>query len=298
MSPSTTSDGRLIPTDDEVAGMVFAQMPALDGREIGRRYTMHDHVTVRIGDDYGVLMPTVEGQDYLYERVSGLLAPLLPTWTFPNSAPIATGQPHGDWPYHWTLVHWLSGSTAAFVPLHDESAGSLGEAIRQLHAPCPPDAPTNPVTSVPLRALEDEWRRLLAATAESAAPENRVLDAARADALWQSAADTPIDTFTWTHGTLEPRAVLSDRGMFAGILIWHRFGAGDRAADLGYASNLVSYTQRARLLTAYGAIDANTATRARGWQLLGALRLIELGDPFLVRIAWERLIEFDIVSEA
>ena len=49
------------------------------GRDIGRRYTMHDHVTVRIGDDYGVLMPTIEGQDHLYERVAGLLESLLPT---------------------------------------------------------------------------------------------------------------------------------------------------------------------------------------------------------------------------
>jgi len=103
---------------------------------------------------------------------------------------------------------------------------------------------------------------------------------------------------TWTHGTLEPRAVLSDRGNFAGILIWHRFGAGDPAADIGMASNLVTSDQRAGFLDAYGPISDLTAGRAQGWQLIGALRLIETGDPFLVRIAWERLIEFDLVTEA
>jgi aminoglycoside phosphotransferase (APT) family kinase protein len=124
-----------------------------------------------------------------------------------------------------------------------------------------------------------------------------VLNAAAADVLWQRAADTDIDAQTWTHGTLEPRAVLSDRGAFAGVLIWHRFGVGDPAADLGYAANLVSLPQREGLLAAYGQTSSQTAMRAQGWQLLGALRLIELGDPFLVRIAWERLIEFDLVSE-
>jgi hypothetical protein len=151
MSPATSADGRLIPSDDEVAAMVFGQLPALAGRDIGRRYTMHDHVAVRIGDDYGVLMPTIPGQDYLYERVAGLLEPLLPTWTFPYSAPISTGEPDGDFPYHWTLVRWVSGSTAAFVPLHDQSAAALGDALRQIHAARPSGSAMNPVTSPTLR---------------------------------------------------------------------------------------------------------------------------------------------------
>ena len=298
MSPMVANEGKTIPTDDVVEALVFDQFPALAGREIGRRYTMPDHVTVRIGDDYGVLLPVIPGQDYLYSRAAGLLAPLLPQWTFPYSAPIATGQPGGEFPYHWTLVKWASGSTAAFVPLHDESAGKLGSALREIHSKAPNEAPSNPVTSATLASLEGEWRQLLKAATASGAPENRVLEAARADVMWQRAVHAPVDARTWTHGTLEPRAVLSDRGVFNGILIWHRFGAGDPAADLGYAANLVSLSQRDAFLAAYGKTSKHTAARAIGWQLLGALRLIEIGDPFLVRIAWERLIEFDLVTEA
>jgi len=297
MSPVEAPDGKIIPTDDEVAEMVFTQFTALAGREIGRRYTMHDHVTVRIGDDYGVLLPIVDGQDHLYERVADLLAPLLPTWTFPYSAPIAVGQPGGKYPYHWNLVHWISGSTAALVPLHDQSAADLGAAIRQIHQKAPDSAPDNPVTSPTLASLEGEWRRLLEATAAAGAPENRELNVATADAMWQEAMATPVDARTWTHGTIDPRAVLSDRGSFAGVLIWHRFGAGDPAGDLGYGLNLVTDVQRAGFLKAYGKISKEVAARAKGWQLLGALRLIENGDPFLVRIAWERLIELDLVRE-
>ena len=298
MSPMVAHGGRSVPTDDIVESLVFDQFPALAGRDIGRRYTMPDHVTVRIGDDYGVLLPVIPGQDHLYERATGLLADFLPRWTFPYSAPIATGKPAGEFPYHWTLVKWISGSTAAFVPLHDDSAGKLGTAIREIHAKAPASGPKNPVTSPTLASLEGEWRHLLKAATASGAPENRVLEAARADAMWRHAAEAPVDAHTWTHGTLEPRAVLSDRGAFCGILIWHRFGVGDPAADLGYASNLVSVGQRGGFLDAYGKTTRHTATRAIGWQLLGALRLIESGDPFLVRIAWERLIEFDLVTEA
>lgn len=298
MSPAPAPDGKIIPTDDEVAEMVFTQFPALAGREIGRRYTMHDHVTVRIGDDYGVLLPIIPDQDHLYERSAGLLAPLLPQWTFPYSAPIAVGAPGADFPYHWNLVHWISGSTAALVPLHDASATDLGAAVRQIHMRAPDSAPQNPVTAPTLASLEGEWRRLLEATAAQGAPENRILITNKADDLWQEAMATPVDARTWTHGTLDPRAVLSDRGHFAGVLIWHRFGAGDPAADLGYALNLVSSTQREGFLSAYGKTSKQLAKRAQGWQLIGALRLIELGDPFLVRIAWERLIELDLVREA
>ena len=297
MSLMAANDGRIIPSDDEVAAMVFDQFPALAGREIGRRYLMQDHLTVRIGDDYGVLMPIIPGQDHLYARVGDLVGPLLPTWSFPYSAPISTGEPQGTFPYHFTLVKWLSGSTAAFVPLHDGSAQMLGDALRQIHRAAPPSAPSNPITSATLASQEGEWKRLLEATVASGAPENRMLNAAKADDMWQRAAATAIDSHTWTHGTLEPRAILSDRGAFAGILIWHRFGIGDPAADLGYAANLVSLERLEGLLFTYGETSEATATRAQGWQLLGALRLIETGDPFLVRGAWERLIELDLVSE-
>lgn len=298
MTSAPGSEDKIVPTDEQVAELVFSQFPALSGREIGRRYTLPDHVSVRIGDDYGVLMPTIPGQDYLYSRVAGLLSPLLPTWTFPSSAPIATGKPGSGYPYHWTLVRWLSGSTAGFVPLHDASAGLLGAALREMHVAAPASAPANPVTSVALADLTPEWERLLSVTTASGAPENRVLDADAAAALWGRAAAAEREEETWTHGTLEPRAVLSDRGTFMGILIWHRFGVGDPAADIGMAANLLSLDQRDGLFNAYGPISQLTATRAEGWQLIGALRLIQNGDPFLVRIAWERLIEFDLVSEA
>lgn len=296
---SQTPPERLAPSDELVQRLVFDQFPSLAGRDIGRRYTLHDHLAVRIGDDYGALMPTVPGADHLYKRAAGLLADLLPRWTFPSSAPIATGVPGHGYPYHWNLVPWISASTAAFVPLHESSAARFGSAIHELHVEAPDGAAESPITARSLAALDSEWARLLTAAAEAGAPENRTLRVERATALWESAVAAPNDApRTWTHGNLEPRAVLSDRGSFAGILNWHCFGAGDPAADLGYSANLVPLEVRDALLSGYGKISPATATRALGWQLLGAMRLIAIGDPFLYRMAWERLIELDVVNEA
>ena len=244
MSPTTADDGRIIPSDDEVAALVFDQFPALAGREIGRRYAHADHLTVRIGDDYGALMPNIPGQDHLYARVAGLLEPLLPRWTFPYSAPIATGVPQGDFP----------------VPLHLGEVdlgihGRVRSAARRLRAnarrsPCANCTTQRPRTRPPTRsprvtlaAQEVEWRRLLSATVASGAPENRVLDAAEADDMWQRAAATDIDVRLGRTALLSRAQFSVTAGAFAGILIWHRFGAGDPAADLGYAANLVSLEQ-------------------------------------------------------
>lgn len=280
-----------------MATLVFDQFPTLVGRDIGRRYRAQDHISVRVGDDYGVILPTVAGQDDLYARAAALLKPLLPRWRFPVSAPIATGRPAHGYPFHWVLVPWVSASTAALVPLHEESPVLLGSALHEIHAKAPPGAPPCPTTSVSLASLASEWQHLLASVAAEEAPENRILDVARADAMFARAVATAVDVPpTWTHGTLNPRTILSDRGRFAGILVWHRFGYGDPAADLGCATNLVAGNQSEPMLRAYGRISKATAVRAQGWQLLDALRLIQMDDPYLARMAWERLIELDVAQ--
>jgi aminoglycoside phosphotransferase (APT) family kinase protein len=127
-------------------------------------------------------------------------------------------------------------------------------------------------------------------------PEQFTLDTDLARAQFALGREAPIDTPpTWTHGRLEPRAILSDQGSFAGILLWHNFGAGDPAADIGCALNLIPMDMRDGFWRGYRAISPDTAARATAYQVLVALRYIEIDDPFLVRIAWERLIELDIV---
>lgn len=288
----------LVVTDDVVRALIDDQFPHLADQDIGRRYTLEDHLAVRIGDHHGVLMPRFARDDAFFARAADLLAPHLKRWTFAASAPIATGLPGHGFPYHWTLVEWVSASTAGFVPLQGAAARDLGAAIREIHTPSPAGAPANPLTSPPLSALIPEWERLLAFAALRGAPENRVLDAAATHALFAQGAAAPVDSRRmWTHGRLEPRALQSDRGSFCGILIWQNFGAGDPAADIGLAQAAIPLDNQALLFEGYGHISAATSQRARSYLLLAAMRFIELDEPFLVRIAWERLIELGLVHE-
>ena len=299
MSVAVRTGESLLITDEQVRALVDEQFPELAEQELGRRYTLEDHLAVRIGDHHGALFPRFAQDDALFGRAADLIRPHIDRWSFPVSAPVDTGEPGHGFPFHWTLVEWISASTAAFVPLHAASARALGAAICEIHVPAPADAPPSDTSAGGLRATLPEWERLLTFATLHGAPENRVIDAEATHASFLAGVEAPIDiAATWIHGRLEPRAIMSDRGRFAGLLIWHHYGVGDRAVDLGTAAVSLPDRIREELHAGYGALSAATALRARSYMLLAALRYIELDDPFMSRMAWERLIELDLVREA
>lgn len=285
--------------DEMVRALVDEQFPWLAERELGRRYTLEDHFTLRIGDDYGVQMSRLPGYDALFSRVSDVIAPQLARWSFPTSAPVHTGVPGHGYPWHWVVVPWISASTAAFVPLHGDSARDVGRALREVHEVSPADAPLNPRTGVGLEAWRGEFEAMLAHAVAEGAPENRELDAAGVRAIFERGCAAPVDVpFTWTHGRLEPRAVMSDQGAFAGLLLWSNFGAGDPAQDIGFIGTVLGNDMREDFFAEYGTVSDATVDRALAYLVYAALRYIEVDDPFLMRIAWERLIEIGVVHEA
>ncbi|WP_062465344.1 phosphotransferase [Demequina soli] len=299
MLPDARATLPLTVPDETVRALIDDQFPHLADLELGRRYTLEDHFAIRIGDHHGALFPRLGADDPLFARAADVLAPHLDRWSFPVSAPIETGRPGHGFPFHWALVDWVSASTAAFVPLHADSARDLGSALREVHRPASADAPLNPLTARGLASLVDDWERLLVFASLRGAPENRVLDVEATDALFRVGVAAPVDVEPrWTHGRLEPRSIQSDRGRFAGILIWHSFGAGDPAADLGGAATVVPLEMRDELYAGYGEVSAPTAWRAQSYQLLAAMRHIEIDDPFLARMAWERLLELGLAHEA
>ncbi|MFN3867117.1 MAG: phosphotransferase [Demequina sp.] len=286
-------------SDEAVRKLVDEQFPDLAGRELGRRYTLEDQYAMRIGDDYGAIFPRIAEADEFYERSAALIAGPASAWTFPSSHPIATGLPGHGFPYHWTLVPWVTASTAGFVPLDGESARPFGQALREVHVASPSGAPLNPRTGMGLPALREEFESLLDVAARRGALDGHILHLEAIRTLFARGVEASGEVkFTWTHGRLEPRAVLSDQGQFAGILMWYYFGAGDPAADLGYGANLLSRDMHANYWAGYGTIDAALGARADAYQVYATLRYLELEDPFLIRMAWDRLNELELAREA
>lgn len=298
MAKPVPHDTPFVITDELVVALIQEQFPDLAHYEIGRHYALEDHTTVRIGDDYGAKFPTVPDWDQSYARNATLMRPLLPLWNFPHSAPLRTGVPGHGYPYHWVISRWTSASNAGIVPLRSEAATPLGEALRRIHQPAPADAPASPTTDVTIAQLTPEWEAFVAEVATMEGPGRRVLNTAVANALWKQGAKADINPRrTWTHGHVEPRAVMSDQGRFAGIVMWHTFGAGNPKVDLAAACILMPTEARATLLKAYGRVNSRMLAAIQAYELLAALRYINAGDPFQARLAWERLIELGVVDD-
>jgi aminoglycoside phosphotransferase (APT) family kinase protein len=297
MTVGSPADRPLKVSDELVSALVSEQFPDLAHLDVGRHHTLEDHVSVRLGDEYGAIFPTVPGLDEYFARVTDLLAPKTPNWNFPWSGPIRTGRPSQGFPYHWVIVPWITASTAAFVPLRPEEAPVLGAALRELHVDAPLTAPTSPYTSRSLSNLSDEWAALVEWVVTEEAPEERIFDPVLAQQIWDTAlATSSYPRYTWTHGNLEPRAVLSDQGHLAGLLLWHCYGAGNPEVDLGAAAILFHTDERADIFAAYGRLSSDSLARIEAFEVLAALRYIKGGDPFRARLAWERLIELGLVT--
>ena len=285
--------------DATMRALIDEQFPWLAERELGRRYTLEDHLSVRIGDDYGAIFPRFERDDALFARVADLLRPVASTWSFYASYPVATGVPGHGYPYHWVIVEWNAASIAGYVPLLRESAAPLGKAIREIHVPSPAGAPVNPVAGTGLESKRAEVESALEVIAANAGPTSPVIDADATLEVFNAGVEVDIDVDkTWTHGRLEARSVLSDRGTFDGIVLWYKFGAGDPAADLGYAANLIPLAWRQDLWSGYGEVNEAMALRAGAFQIYVALRYIKNGDPFLLHMAWDRLLELGLAHKA
>ena len=288
------SEGALrVAVDDAlVAALIRGQYRELSELEVGRRYVFEDHLTVRVGDDYCVNLPTTAGLDASLEASFRWFPQASAEWTFPAGVPIFSGEPTAEYPFRWEIARWLSGSNAGVVPLEAESAPALGDALRQLHAPAPPAAPEGAESGLKLARRRAAWHDATAGLREVVGPRGEQIDPMRLSERWERAVDTVLDTTPrWTHGNLDPRYVVTDRGRFAGICTWWTLGAGDPAADIAAAFLLIPREAEAAFLDAYGGASRALRERVAGYWLLRAVRYATSSNPFLWRLGWARLDE-------
>jgi hypothetical protein len=284
-------------TDDLVASLVATQFPDLAELDVGRHYTLENHVAVRLGDHDGAVFPTLPGYDDYFARATDLIAAHGSTWTFPWNGPVRTGEPGEGFPYHWVIVPWISASTAAYVPLKAEVAPIMARALTEVHTPAPPEAPLAFEGTRSLEQMADTWEELLDSVSTITDPTGRRLNVEAACAIWDAGIDAGASTrWTWIHGSLEPRAVLSDQGDLAGIVLWHCFGAGNPEYDLACAALLFPLEAQEDLYRTYGSVSTEARARIGALALLTAVRYLTGADPYRTRLAWRRLQEWGLTA--
>jgi aminoglycoside phosphotransferase (APT) family kinase protein len=198
-----------------------------------------------------------------------VLAGLLPV---PVPAPVRVGRPSELLDRPWTVVRWVTGTPADVAPLGLLAAGTLARVLRSLHVPAPAGAPVNDSRGIPLApALLPE--RALDEVVDDA-PRDRL------DAVWGAALAAPAwdGSPRWLHGDLHPANVVGDAtGDLVGLLDFGDLCAGDPATDLSAAWLLLPDGAAEPFLDAYGGVDDATTARARGWAVLRAVGLLQIG---------------------
>jgi aminoglycoside phosphotransferase (APT) family kinase protein len=233
-----------------------------------------DNQMWRLGEDLAVRLPMTPRGPALLEQEHRWLPVLAPRLPLPVPVPIHLGKSTERFPRPWIVTTWVPGSPADTAPVEEgpRSAEGLAAFLTALHEDAPADAPHNPHRSVPLEhhagGVRLETNDLL-----------RPKDVAPLYAIWDDAlAAEPWDRPpVWIHADLHPANVLTTGGTLTGVVDFGDMCAGDPAADLCAAWMLLPAEAVERCLGGHPLADAATVRRARGWALLRALGLLEIG---------------------
>lgn len=273
-------------TEQLVRNLLAQQHPALAELPLSWVEAGWDNEVFRLGEALAVRLPRRESAHALLLNEVRWLPFLAPRLPIAVPGVLNRGKPGLGYPYHWAVVPWFNGQSAALHPVEerDQLVQQLAAFFRALHVPAPADAPKNPVRGVPLAARDNAVRQRLAHYAGQGAEE--------LIRLWEQSTETSqyVRPRLWLHGDPHPHNVIvspknqEDQQKLAAVIDFGDLTAGDPAGDLGVAwlffsaDGLAAFRDLAGKHTLY---DANIWDRARGWALNYASLMIglEKDDP-------------------
>ncbi|MFS0703964.1 aminoglycoside phosphotransferase family protein [Cellulomonas sp. 179-A 9B4 NHS] len=216
----------------------------------------------RLGDDLAVRLPRVPGARAAPDRERAWTARLAGVVGVEAPVPVAQGEPGHGFPWRWSVVRWVHGSTPT-VPDADLARDVAAVVLRLRTLDLP--GPRSTRRAQPLADLT------AGVTADARAVADEV-DVGRVLRAWDAsvAADPWDGVGVWLHGDVAPGNLVVRGGRLVGVLDWGGASLGDPAGDVGLAWNFLDAPSRAAFRAALGDDDA-TWLRARGWALRQAL---------------------------
>lgn len=273
-----------------VRALLRGQHPELAGLELEFAAGGWDNVIYRLGAELAVRLPRRAVAHALLLNETRWLPFLAPRLPLPVPVPRHRGKPGEGYPYHWSVVPWFDGASAAgrTAGERDGYAGQLAAFFRALHVPAPADAPRNPVRGVPLRDRHEAMRARLE---KVALPQRGALSA-----IWELGLAEPdhAGPRLWLHGDPHPHNMLvgntrtagnaAGRACLGAVIDFGDLASGDPASDLAVA--WLHFTASGReefrdLLSGHSLYSPGTWVRARAWAVNYSMVMAGLppGDP-------------------
>ena len=261
--------GEHVATADQVARLIAVQHPAWAGLPVVAVSDFGtDHCLFRVGEDLVARMPRVAwAADQAASDAAWLpvLAPHLPV-AVPE--PLAAGEPGEGFPWPWSIVPWLPGTTpAAYDESRSHLADDLAAFVCALHAVPTDGGPIKaPGTrGAPLADWDEAVREAILACGSR-------IDRARVTEAWDDCVHAPVREApgVWIHGDLMAGNLLMTGDRLSAVIDFGAVGVGDPAPDLLPAWCVLPASARSRFRDLVGYDDA-TWRRSRGWALGPAL---------------------------
>jgi aminoglycoside phosphotransferase (APT) family kinase protein len=229
-----------------------------------------DNTTFRLGEDMSVRLPSAAAYAPQVEKEHRWLPRLAPFLPLPIPVPLAKGKPGEEYPFPWSVYHWLDGEPATVGRIDDLAgfATTLADFLTALQRIDPTDGPPpgrhNFFRGGSLTVYDAESRQAIAALEGE-------IDADAATATWEAAlAATWHGAPVWFHGDVAAGNLLVEGGRLSAVIDFGTSGVGDPACDLAIAWTLFGGESRDALRSALRQDDATWA-RGRGWALWKAL---------------------------
>lgn len=257
-----------------IQALLAEQHPDLAHEPITMMDAGWDNAMARIGNDLAVRLPRRKMAVPFLEAEQAWLPTIADRLPIAVPTPVRTGVAGALFPWPWSILPWLDGTTAHREPLRSDQAQPLAAFLSALHKPAPKNAPRNHMRGVPLETRIDDLNPRMDRLRRKTDCLTSAIDRA-----WQLALAAPATELeVWIHGDLHARNVLVREGQLCGVIDWGDITVGDPATDLACLWMLLDDpAARQSALSSYGIEDQAFVRRAIGWAILFGVLLLDTG---------------------
>lgn len=260
-------------TTELVRHLVDEQFPQWKDEPVSPvEHTGHDNRTYHLGKELSVRLPSARRYVAAVEKESRILPYLKEHLSFPIPSPVAIGHPADDYPYPWSVNHWLEGHTLLEEDIEDKTslASELHHALDELQKI---DASSGPKAGVHNFYRGGNLRVYHQETVDALKTLKGELPVDILSRLWQESIESCRDALfdqpgLWVHGDIAPGNILVQNGHFAGLIDFGTTGVGDPSCDYAMAWTYFDEVSRPLFLKD---LPPDMIRRARGWALWKAL---------------------------
>lgn len=233
-------------------------------------YSGWDNRTFHLGETMSIRLPSATWYAAQVEKEQHWLPKLAAFLPLPIPIPVAMGNPHQNYPWHWSIYRWLDGEHANTENIDDVQAFGTGlaqflVALQKIDTTGgPPPGQHNFFRGGSLTVYDDDARNSIAALKNE-------INTELATEVWEATLRTTWNREpVWVHGDVAPGNLLVNKGRLSAVIDFGCLGIGDPACDLMIAWTFLSGASRTAFIKTL-ALDYATWARARGWALWKAL---------------------------